>query len=221
MFYGRFFGIGSSSAKTDRGNQLGGVNADWSVFNRGLPLADTQTKAGQATTATGLQTMATGVSGLDAAKKYYSDIMSGGPAAMKAAQPAVSAVNTQADAARTEQANMGTARGGGVNAHNQEAETNRMAQDSNIIAGQAPVAAQGIQSVSSTEGAIGNAQTSAGSQQLQQALESLGLDSSVASEIINSSMQSRDLSLQANPLTGAGSSIVTSVLDKALTKMGF
>lgn len=208
MFYGRFFGIGNSSAKTDRGNQLGGINADWSVYNQGLPLAGQQKNAGQTSTAAGL-------SGVDAAKQYFQNIMQGGSAALKAAQPAVSAVNSQADAAMA-QAEMGTARGGGINSTEQQLETNKNSQVSNIIAGQQSVAAQETGSLGGTEAQIGN-------QQLWQALQSLGLDANVAQEIINSSAASRSTSLQANPANGVNASLTSSIgdtLNSALTALG-
>lgn len=214
---GGFLGIGNSSAKTDRGNQLGGINADWNVYNKGLPLATTQANSGQGTTDAG-------ITGLDAAKQHYQDILSGGPAALRAAQPAVSAITSQADAAKAQQAQMGTARGGGVGAINQQLETNKETGITNAIAGQEAPAAQGLTNVSTTETQVGN-------QQLQQALESLGLSSSVAQEIINSSAASRATSLQANPLNGVGAGLastlgssvdtgLSTVLGKALTAMG-
>lgn len=214
---GGFLEIGNSSAKTDRGNQLGGINADWNVYNQGMPLAVTQSGAGQGTTAQG-------VSGLEAAKQHYQDILNGGPAAMRAAQPAVSAITSQADAAKAQQAEFGTARGGGTSGANQQIETNKETGITNAIAGQEAPAAQGLASVSGTETQVGN-------QQLQQALESLGLSSSVAQEIINSSAASRSTSLQANPLNGVGAGLASTVgssvdgglstiLGKALTAMG-
>lgn len=181
---GGFLGLGNSSAKTDRGNQLAGVNAEWNIYNRGLPLGDKQVDAG--TTTEGI-----GVSGLDAVKQYWKDMMGGGPAAMKAASPALSAINTQADAKRVETAEMGTSRGGGTNADAQQAETERMAQANDVISKVQPMAAQGLESVST-------AQVGAGGQQLKEAMAALGLSKETADEIVESSIKSRPISMKAN-----------------------
>lgn len=193
----------NSSAKTDRGNQLAGVQAGWNVFNSGMPLSNTQAKAGQDTTQTGL-------SNLDTAGGYWKDILSGNrTATMTAAAPAVNAEMAQADAARREQATMGTSRGGGVAAANQQAQSAGRAAIDNDIFNTRPVAAQAVQS-------IGTAQTQVGNQQLVQSLQALGLSAEQAKEIIDSSMQSRATSLQANPLHAIPSALISG----ALTSVG-
>ena len=182
---GGFLGIGHSSAKTDRANQLSGINASWNLYNRGLPMAD---KA----QATGFPAVAGGITGLDQAKQYWSKIMSGNrPAVMEAAAPALTNINQQADAARAEQAQMGTARGGGTSAANQQAETNRMTQANQLIAGLQPQAAAGVQAASTAEAQAGEAQ-------MRDALSAMGLSQNVADEIINSSITSRPISISAN-----------------------
>lgn len=198
---GGFLGIGNSSAKTDRANQLAGINASWNVYNRGLPMADDFSKAGTDTLNKGLGT-------LDSAKQYWQALVSGTrpavnkPQVMATAAPAINAVNEQSDAARRQQAELGTARGGGVAPANVQAETQRLANVGNIInetankqqeetmAAQA-AGAKGLES-------IGAAETNVGSRQLLQALQALGLSQDTSSEIINSSIQSRPISMRAN-----------------------
>lgn len=182
---GGFLGIGNSSAKTDRANQLSGINASWNIYNRGLPIADTAAQTGQSTTSAG-------ISGLQQAQQYWQKLLSGNrPSQMQAAAPATTAINEQADAAKAQEAATGTSRGGGTNAGNQNIETQKMAQENNIIAGLQPAAAQGEASTSTSLDTAGEAQ-------MRDALASLGLDQSTANEIINSSIQSRPLSESAN-----------------------
>lgn len=198
---GGFLGIGNSSAKTDRGNQLAGINAEWNIYNRGLPQSDASNTAGTSTTASGIHD-------LESAKKYWQSILSGGrPAVMQAAAPAVNAVNTEADAQRNEQAAMGTARGGGATAANQAAESDRMAQINNIIAGVQPKAAEQVGQIGATEAGIGH-------QQMLEALQQLGLSADVAKEIVDSSIQSRPISMKAN-------AEVRQQWSNALAAMGF
>lgn len=181
---GGFLGLGNSSARTDRGNQLAGIGAEWNVYNRGLPFSDKAAEEGQ-------KTVASGITGLEQAKKYWQDIMSGSrPAVMKVAAPAISAVNEQADATRTQQAEMGTSRGGGVNALNQAAETGRMTDVNKLIFGIQPQAAEETAKVSQAEAGAGEAQ-------VRDALSALGISKDVADEIVNSSMQSREISMKA------------------------
>lgn len=182
---GGFLGIGNSSAKTDRGNQLGGVNAAWNVYNRGLPMSDTTAEKGNTNTDSGILA-------LEDAKGYWKNLLHGDKASiMRANAPAINSVIESADTRRKEQAEMGTSRGGGVAGVNQEAATQTQAQIDNIIAGAQPEAAKQIQT-------IGTTQTAAGHQELAQALSALGLSGDVAQEIIESSIKSRPISMTAN-----------------------
>lgn len=191
---GGWLGIGNSSGRTDRSNQLGGINAEWNVYNRGLPFSDTDRQSG-------LDTVKTGMGTLDEAKKKWEAVTSGvvnKPAVMRAAAPAIETLNTGSDAARAQQAEMGTARGGGVNEANQAAESDRIAKTADIVgqatAQQQNVDAAGAQGLSG----IGTAQTTVGQRQLAQALSELGLSGEVAQEIIESSIKSRPISMKAN-----------------------
>lgn len=190
---GGFMGIGHSSEKTDRGNQLAGINAEWNVYNRGLPFSDADRAEGKDTREAGIQT-------LDDVKRYWQSIMAGGrPAVMRTAAPAINAVNEQADAARNEQAQMGTSRGGGETGFAQQQEMKKTADINNIvgnIAATAPTtAAKELTGVAKTESDIGT-------QQVREALLELGLTKEVADEIINSSMQSRVISHANSPARG-------------------
>lgn len=198
---GGFLGLGNSSAKTDRGNQLAGINASWNVFNRGLPMADELSKAGTATTATGLNT-------LDQAKQYWQSLVSGTrpainkPQAMATAAPAINSLTEQADAAKKQQAELGTSRGGGVAEGNQQVGTQVAAKSADIL-GATGLKQQEDTMAATAAGAkglesVGTAQTNVGSRQLINALQSLGLSQDTANEIINSSIQSRPISMKAN-----------------------
>jgi hypothetical protein len=178
-------GLGNSSAKTDRGNQLAGINASWNVYNRGLPMADTSSIEGETKTNAGFGS-------LQAAQQYWQNLMGGSrPAVMQAAAPAVGAVVDQEAARRNEEATMGTGRTGGAVASNEQAKTREEADINNIIAGVQPEAAKQV-------GALGTAESNVGLAQMRDALAALGLSQDVADEIINSSIQSRPISISAN-----------------------
>lgn len=194
---GGFLGIGNSSAKTDRGNQLAGINAEWNVYNRGLPIADERLTEGKSTTDSGLDAMGK-------AKQFWQAVMSGmtpkvpKTEVMASAAPTIDAINEQSDATRVEQANMGTSRGGGVADANQQAQTVRMTETNKAIRdattnleNRALVGAQGV-------GEIGGQEADIGMRQISQALVSLGLSKEVADEIVNSSIASRPVSMKAN-----------------------
>lgn len=156
-------------------------------------------------------TRGTGLASLESAKQYWQKIMSGDRNAnMAATAPAINAVNEGADAQRQEQANMGTGRGGGVNAANQQAATQTKSTIDNALLSAQPVAAQSVERIGTTE-------TNVAGKQMTEALQALGLSAAEAEEIIQSSIQSRPTSMGANPLN-AVSSIV---LDKALASLGF
>lgn len=198
---GGFLGIGNSSAKTDRANQLAGVNATWNIYNRGLPMFDEAAKAGAATTEKGLST-------LDQSKQYWQSLVSGTrpavnrPQLLSTAAPAINAITDQSDAARRQQAEMGTARGGGVAPENIQAQSKVMAQTGDILA-KGATAQQEDTMAAQAAGAkglesVGTAQASVGTRQVTQALQALGLSQDTASEIINSSIYSRPISMRAN-----------------------
>ncbi|MGH7182113.1 MAG: hypothetical protein ACREJN_09065, partial [Nitrospiraceae bacterium] len=180
---GGFLGIGNSSAKTDRGNQLAGVSADWNVYNKGLDTAQKQLP-------TGMGNEAAGAMGLDTASNYWRGITQGNRTSLtSAAAPVANAALDTSDAAKREQATMGTGRGGGVNAANQQAQTQTQ---KNITDATQAAQGAGAQQL----GAVSTQQANVGHQQLTEALQSLGLSADVAKEIIDSSRASRETSLQ-------------------------
>ena len=189
---GGFFGIGGSSAKTDRNRSLYGWGEEQNVFNYALPLAKSLNAQGQDTTRAGLTTVDTGLGTLAGVKKYFQDIMSGSrPAQLAAVAPEVNAVNEASDAARTSQAWFGTSRGGGTNAANQEAEIRRQAAIDNAIFAARPGAAAETAKIGSMESQIGLGKAGVGLEQLNQGLRALGLSEQAIQHIIDSSITSR------------------------------
>lgn len=185
---GGFLGIGGSSQKTDRGRELGGWNAEWNVFNAGLPLATSTATAGQGTTSKALGS-------LDTAGDFWKDLLSGNKTSTaQAAAPITNAAVDQADAARREQAAMGTSRGGGVAAGNQQAQQNTMKTVDNAIFGVRPQAAAQI-------GDIGKSVASIGYQQTIAALQAYGMSLDAAKSIVDSSITSRPQSNAINQQT--------------------
>lgn len=182
---GGFLGIGHSSAKTDRGNQLAGVSADWNVYNAALPKSAKSTTAATANEAAG-------AGALDTAKNYWQQITQGNRTALQsAAAPAINEAQDMSDAAKRERATIGTGRGGGVNAANQQAEQNVMKTVTEATSNAQHAGAQQL-------GQVGTAQANVGHQQMAEALQALGLSADVAKEIIDSSITSRPISMQAN-----------------------
>lgn len=95
--------LGGGAPKTDRSTYLQGQGALNNVFNYALP---------------------TGESATSEAANYNSKILSGDRAAVTQAEaPEINAVTGQADQAKKQQAAMGTSRSGGVNAGNQQRQT--------------------------------------------------------------------------------------------------
>jgi hypothetical protein len=195
---------GVGQASTDLGTQMGATANANSVFNRGLNLSD-------ASTSTGTAASNSGISGIDAAKQRFAQIMNGSPTAVATAvAPTLNTVNQQDDAQRRQQASQGTSRQGGVNPGDQQAEQQRMSTVANTTS---QLAAEAPTQLAAT----GSEEARAGEDQIKDALTAMGLDANLSTNLINSSIQSRDLSLQANPLNGA----ITGVLDKGLSALGF
>jgi len=129
-------GIGNTSAKTDRGAQLGARQGLWNVFNYSLP--------------TGQNMQSSATSTLGGAENYWHNLLSAGRTqTAQNAAPAIQAQLAQGDAARRAEGAMGTSRVGGTNALNREAGagTSRGIDDliSQTMTGGRAVAAQGLQ----------------------------------------------------------------------------
>jgi hypothetical protein len=184
-----FLGIGGSSAKTDRGNQLAATQGTWNVFNSGLGLESQQN-------ATGQEQQATGQTNLNSATNYWSNLLTAGRTqTAQNAAPAVQAVVSGADAQRNQQSEFGTGRTGGTAAQNQTAATTTQGSIDNIInenlVGGKTAAATGLAGAGATD-------LSAGSTAISQALASLGISGSSASSILNNATQSYQYNQQNN-----------------------
>lgn len=173
--------LGGSSAKTDRGNFLGGMQDLKNVFNWALPFGQQQARTGQATTATG-------VSDLGNAGGYFRKLASGDrPTALEAVAPASNAALAQSDAQKRELGEMGTARGGGAIGVNQQRDTDLMAKIDNMLFGARTAGAEG-------EAGVGQAEAGVGLGQTGQGLEGAGLATGAASDLAKQSLYSRGLS---------------------------
>jgi hypothetical protein len=185
---GGFLGIGNSSAKADRNRALGGWGVEQNLFNYAIPTAEAGVTSADTTTNSGLGTM-------EGVKKYFTDIMSGSrPTQMAAAAPEINAATDAADASRRARATFGTARGGGVNAGAQTAETDRMTAINNALFGARAGAAKGA-------AAVGESEATIGVQKMANALRMLGMGEDAVQHFINSSITSRKDSQAINVQT--------------------
>jgi hypothetical protein len=135
---GGFLGIGGKNSK-QQNQSIGNLN---NLYNFGMNSGSSSTSAGS--------------SSLGAAGSYYSNLLSGSRTASQAAiAPEANQVRSAADASRTQQATMGTARGGGVAATNQQATDKTNATVDNALFSARAGAAQG-------EAAVGGEQAQQG-----------------------------------------------------------
>lgn len=191
---GGFAGIGGSSATTDRNTQLSAQSGLWNVFNWALPQGEKQQTTGASTLAGSLNT-------LGPAQQYYQNLLSPGRAqATLNAAPAVNATLDQADAAKRQSGNFGTARTGGTAAANQNAgaQTQKSIDDiinANLFGGQQS-GAQGLVGVSGAQAGVGEGQ-------LANAASLLGLGQSSVGSIMNNATESRPISQKINQETAA------------------
>lgn len=198
-----FLGIGGSSAKTDRGNQLASTQGEWNVFNQGLGLSNQQNTTGQSQ-------QATGQGDLSSATDYWKNLLTAGRTQTAAnAAPAINATVAGADASKVQGAQFGSGRSGGTAATNAEAGTQTQSSVDNIInsnlVGGKQAAASGLAGVGSTELATG-------STSISQALQSLGLSGTSANSILENSTQSSEFDQKQNAQTGAAAGQVAGQL---------
>jgi len=184
-----FLGIGGSSSKTDRTNQLNATTGAFDVFNQGLG------NSGAAQTA--------GNSDLSAATNYWRSLLSPGRTqAVQNAAPATNAVIAQSDAQRNQSGEFGTGRTGGTAAANQQADTAKNTSIDNIInenlIGGKTTAAQGLQSAGSTE--------------LSNAVANLGISGNAASNIMSNAETSYEYNQKMNAEQGAAAGQAASQL---------
>ena len=206
---GGFMGIGGSSAKTDRGAQLGARQGLWNIFNYSLPEGQKQEATGVSTTGEALGTTRTALGTLDPAKAYWQKLLTAGRTeTAQMAAPAVNAAQDQADAARRQEAAVGTGRGGGTAAVNREAGAATTKNVDDIISqhlfGGRAAGAAGLERVSAGEGTIASRQADIGRTQLSNALSLLGLGTGSVESIMENATKSRAMSYAINKDTAAG-----------------
>src|SRR5215469_3069679 len=194
---GGFLGIGGNSSNTDRKNTLQGYADLSNVFNFALPTAQKGAATGAATTQTGL-------AGLTSSLNYWQNLLGGNRTAItQAVAPETNAIQAQSDAAARQQAAMGTARGGGTAAANQDRQTQTQAQiDQGILAAR-PQAAQ-------QEAAVGGKIADVGTTQMAQALNALGIGETSAANLTDISSKARAIDYQINK--GSVDSILGTIL---------
>lgn len=184
-FPGGFLSMGGTSSTTDRGRALGGWNGEWNLFNSGLPMSMDQINSGNADANKGAGNVAYSAD-------WWKGILGGDKNRfMELTAPATNAVAEQFDAQRAAQAELGTSRGGGVNATNQQAATERDKTINTARFSAQPVAAQELAKTGGQQAQIAIEQVSNG-------LRLLGLSESAIQHIIDSSMQSRKDSYAIN-----------------------
>lgn len=179
---------GQSNA--DRKRAEGGWQAEWENLMEGRKTHGTFMPQAQAGFGAGTGTMGAGAD-------YLKQILGSRTDAAGAMAPESNALAQQADALRQAQAQLGTARGGGVAGANQQAQQALQNQYANQLfaarQGAAPVAVQ-----------AGQAQASVAAQQMMGALQAMGMSNELATHIVNSSMKSREAEAAQHRQTMAG-----------------
>lgn len=133
-----FLGIGGSASKTDRSNQLAGYGDLSNIYNTGL--------------SQGNNASATGQSELGQASGYDSSILSGNRSSiMSSLSPQISSITGQANQNKKQQSAMGTSRGGGTDALNQQSQQQTQGAITNAIGGAQSGAAKDLAGIGSTE----------------------------------------------------------------------
>jgi hypothetical protein len=138
-----FLGIGGSSSGTDRKQQLAGYGDLSNVFNTGMQQ--------------GSATLGQGQSELGSAAGYDTKILNGDRSSiMSALSPQISSITGQGAANQRQQAAMGTSRGGGTNAADQQLQQREQGQISSAVGGAQPAAAQSLAGIGATESGLGS-----------------------------------------------------------------
>ena len=154
------------------------MDATKNVFNYGLDTAKSIEPKAQETTTSGLSAM-------DQVKSFFKNIMSGSrPAQFAAAAPEINAINERSDAARTQQSNLGTARGGGVASTAADAETSRMKSTDDMLFGARTGAASEV-------GKLGAQESQVGLEQLSAALRALGMSDEAIAHFTQAAIQKK------------------------------
>jgi len=179
---GGFLGIGGSSAKTDRGNQLAATSGDWNLFSYGMG-------QGQAGQATGQADLNTAMATLGAPQDYFTKLLTAGRTqTAQSSAPAVDQTLANATATRNAEGTFGTSRTGGTVAANREASSNTQSQIDQIINTNLQTGrqqgAQGLEQISSAQASIGDTE-------LRNSLAALGLSEQAVNQILSNSTQSK------------------------------
>ncbi len=147
--------MSKSGSGTDQKFQQGAWNNLNSVFN-------TSQQQSQQLGQTGTQLQGTGIQDIGQASNYWKNLLQGNrQQTMAAVAPAANAAVDQADASKRQEAEMGTGRGGGTNAIDQQRATNTQSQIDTLIGGVAPTAASNLASEGATVAGIGSQDISA------------------------------------------------------------
>lgn len=172
---GGFLGIGGSGSSTDRKQQLAGYGDLSNIFNTGLNQGQGALNQGQ--------------SDLGQSAGYNAKLLSGDRSTiMSALSPEISSITGQGDAARQQQAAMGTARGGGTNAGNQQQQQKEQGAISSAVGGVQPQAAQSLAGIGGTEAGLGNSL--------------LGLSNNAAGNLTNDAIESYKTTSAQNAAQG-------------------
>lgn len=186
---GGYLGLGHSSAKTDRGNQLAATQGQWNMFSQGLGY-------GNENEATGKADLTTAKSTLGQSSDYWSKLLTAGRTdTAERAAPAVNQVLANETATRNAEGTFGTDRTGGTVAANREAGVKSQSKIDDIINTNLM---QGKEE--GARGLLGSAQAEAGigSTELSHALAQFGLSERAISDILSNSTQSREISNKIN-----------------------
>lgn len=182
---GGFLGVGGSASSTDRKNQLTGYGDLQNVFNYGIPQ--------------GQQGQSQGQSDLGSSSSYWGKLLNGDRSSITSAlQPEISSITGQGDAARRQASALGTSRGGGTNAANQQSQTAEQGQISNLIAGARPQAAQQLQGIGQTE--------------LNNSANLLGLGNQAGTSLTNAATNSYQTTSAQNAAQGQAAGQIASAL---------
>lgn len=189
-----FLGIGGSGSKTDRSNELSGLQSQWNIFGQGLNLQNQ-------TNATGQQQQQQGQANLNSASQYWKNLLTAGRTQTATdAAPAVDAAVAGENAQRTQGAQFGSGRSGGTAAGNQQAQTNTQSNIDQIInqnlVGGKTAAATGLTGIGSTE-------LSAGSSSIAQALSALGISGGAGQNIATDASGQRQTDIQQEQQLGS------------------
>jgi hypothetical protein len=191
---GGFLGIGGSSAKTDRGQNLGATQGSWNLFSQGLGL-------GTAESGAGLNTLNQAKSELQPATDYWKSLLTAGRTqTAQNAAPAIDAALAQKDALERARAQFGTGRSGGTVASDAEASTATSGTIDDII-NKTQVAGReaGAEGLAKTAGLT----ASMGGQELAFALSNLGLSQTAIEDIMKNSSTNYQFDTAQAQQTGA------------------